>query len=519
MKTLAEKRMRIQPQIPKHCCNQNYQMPIVASQIPIQSEIATLFPFLTKKLPINSQLSDVIKVGVLFSGGQASGGHNVIAGLFNSLKESQSKNQLIGFLNGPSGLIKNHFIELTKEIIDRYRNQGGFDLLGSGRTKIESDEQFAETLKTVQMHQLDGLVIIGGDDSNTNAAFLAEYFCKHQVKTQVIGIPKTIDGDLQNEWIELSFGFDTASKIYAEIIGNLARDAISAKKYYFFVKMMGRSASHITLECALQTQINAALISEEIAEKKWFLADVVNHFADIICQRALINKHYGVFLIPEGILEFIPDCQLVIQELNRLEKFSIEHLSEKAAACFVQFPENIQKQLLLDRDPHGNVQVSKIETEKMMIDLVEKELKKRAANQKYEGDFNPQGYFCGYEGRAGLPTDFDSSYCYTLGYGANLLIQQNQTGMMCCVQHLKKPINQWQLFGAPIVSMLHFEMRKGKQKAVIQKAFVNLNSPVFKRFQSQRKKWQTEDNYRYPGPIQFNKNEENLDVPFILQYR
>lgn len=480
-------------------------------------------PFLSFKSEKKIVKFSPLNIGVVFSGGQAPGGENVIAGIFDALQKINPSSKLIGFLEGPEGVIENRFIELTKEIIAPYRNQGGFDLIGSGRTKIETAEQFEGARRTFLHHRLDGFIIIGGDDSNTNAAVLAEYCKEKQLWTRVIGVPKTIDGDLKNQWIETSFGFDTASKVYSEVIGNLAKDALSAKKYTFFVKMMGRSASHLTLECALQTRVNLALIGEEIAEKGQTLNQVIQQITSLICDRSKQKKHYGVILIPEGLLEFIPDCKLLIQELNTLlvdptKKENIsQYLSENANHCFSIFPEEIRAQLLLDRDSHGNVQLSKIETERLLIALVEKELEKRRKEGEYEGKFNPQPLFCGYEGRSALPSNFDCQYCYALGHLAVLLILHEASGYMCCIKRLTAPVEKWEIGGVPLVSMLHFEMRKNKRKAVIQKAMVDLNGKVFARFVDEREKWKLDDVYSSPGPIQFEGPKELTDsLPLTL---
>ncbi len=471
--------------------------------------------------------SSPLKVGIIFSGGQAPGGHNVITGLFDALKKIHPLSRLIGFLNGPQGIIENQFTELTEEKIAPYRNQGGFDIIGSGRIKIETSEQFRATGKTLKSHALNGLVIVGGDDSNTNAAFLAE-FCKREgLDTRVIGVPKTIDGDLKNDFIEISFGFDTASKIYSETIGNLARDSLSAKKHYFFVKMMGRSASHLTMECALQTHVNMALIGEEVAALKQTLSDVVCNIADLICERSEKNKHFGIILIPEGLLEFIPECQELIKELNHLlvdqpslleEKTLPERvfllqqaLSQTAFDTFSCLPESIQNQLLLKRDGHGNVQLSQIETERLLILLVEKELNRRQIEGIYSGKFQSQPFFCGYEGRCGLPSNFDCQYCYALGHLSALLIFQGASGYMCCIKNLARPIDKWEGMGVPITYMMHFETRKNKKQAVIRKALVDLNGPIFTHFQKAREQWRMQDSYCCPGPIQFEGPLEITD--------
>lgn len=451
-----------------------------------------------------------LKIGVVFSGGQASGGHNVIVGISDALKELGGS--IVGFLGGPSGIVDNKWKELDAKTVDQYKNQGGFDLIGSGRTKIETPEQLVASLKTCQEHRLHGLVIIGGDDSNTNAAILAEYFLEKGCITKVIGVPKTIDGDLKSEDIELSFGFDTACKTYSEIIGNIARDALSAKKYYHFIKLMGRSASHITLECALATHPNMALIGEEGKG----LDQTVGEIADLICKRKEAGKEYGVVLIPEGLIEFVPEIKALIRELNELlakGTDKMDSLSPANKKVFDLFPEKIKKEFLLERDPHGNVQVSKIETEKLLIELVTQELKKR----KYKGKFSAQEHFLGYEGRAALPSNFDANYCYSLGILAALAVRENLTGMICSVQNLRKPPKEWQIKAVPILQLMHFEMRKGQEKPVIQKALVDIKGAPFVYFTRFRKSWEIEDHYRYPGPIQFFGESEMTDsIPIIL---
>ncbi|MEI6243098.1 MAG: diphosphate--fructose-6-phosphate 1-phosphotransferase, partial [Chlamydiota bacterium] len=460
-----------------------------------------------------------LRVGVVFSGGQASGGHNVIAGLFDALTSLCSKSRLFGFLEGPGGILKNETKEITKELLTSYRNQGGFDLIGSGRTKIETKEQLAASIETMKHLSLDGLVIIGGDDSNTNAAILAEYFLAHGLSTKVIGVPKTIDGDLQNEFIDISFGFDTACKVYNEMIGNIAQDALSAKKYYHFIKLMGRSASHIALECALTTHPNITLIGEEIAAKNKTLLSIGEEIADSIQARTAQGKNYGVVLIPEGLIEFIPEMKLLIQELNRLladiknisltQRSEIEKkLSTASVQCFRSLPEKIQTQLLLDRDPHGNVQVSQIETEKLLIDTVQMILKKR----NFSGKFHALQHFFGYEGRCSLPSNFDAKYCYALGHVAALLIEGGFTGYMSTLSPLTKPIEEWEPKGIPLTSMIILEERKGIMKPVIKKALVDLSKKPFVSFMKNRKKWEIEDCYVNPGPIQFFGEKEITDI-------
>ncbi|ADI38438.1 diphosphate--fructose-6-phosphate 1-phosphotransferase [Waddlia chondrophila] len=492
------------------------------------SEISDFFPLTIGQTALTFTIDQdhektPLKVGVVLSGGQAAGGHNVITGLFDALKELHSKSQLFGFLNGPSGIVNNQTIELTEEILHSYRNQGGFDLIGAGRTKIETNEQFQGTLHTVKALDLDGIVIIGGDDSNTNAALLAEFFMKEGVRTRVIGVPKTIDGDLKNAYIDLSFGFDTAVKTYSGIIGNIARDSLSAKKYYFFIKLMGRSASHIALECALQTHANYTLIGEEINEEKATFQQITNRLSDVICRRAELSKHYGVILIPEGLIEFIPEFRTLIAELNEIKidselskderiQLAMRSISSESLECYKSLPRLIQEQLMLDRDPHGNVQVSKIETERLFIEAVKQELKRRKEKGEYTGSFNAQPHFCGYEGRSCLPSNFDSQYCYALGHVAALLIDANATGYMSCVKNLSRPIEEWQICGIPLTSMIHKEMRKGKLKPVIAKALVDLQGAPFQYFKEKRLQWEDEDDYRYPGPVQFFGPSEITDA-------
>jgi pyrophosphate--fructose-6-phosphate 1-phosphotransferase len=459
-----------------------------------------------------------LKLGILLSGGPAPGGHNVIAGIFDAIKKFHSQSSLVGFLLGPEGVIMNNYIPLTSEIIESYRNTGGFDLIGTGRTKIEKPEQFAKTLETVKKHALDGLVIIGGDDSNTNAALLAEYFLEKNIPTRVIGVPKTIDGDLKGDMIETSFGFDTASKTYAHTIGSLCRDAISQKKYYFFVKLMGRSASHITLECALETHPNYALISEEVKALGKSLSDIVIDLTNIIVSRAEAGKNYGVFLIPEGLMEFIPECKQLIENLNCILAKADENvkqdqsktlqwvdsqLDKTSRELFACFPKEIQKQLIMDRDPHGNVQVSKIETDQLLIQLVKDELKKRKENGKYKGKFAAQGLFIGYEGRSCFPSNFDANYSYSLGLTAALLVSEGVTGYMSCIRGLADPVESWQAYGIPITSMMVLETRQGNPKPVIQKSLVNLNGLPFNLYKEWRNKWSIQDDYQFPPPIQF----------------
>ncbi|NGX47763.1 MAG: Pyrophosphate--fructose 6-phosphate 1-phosphotransferase [Chlamydiae bacterium] len=520
---LQKLRAEFRPQLPnvlQNLHNIQFQKGDPTSCVADQDQIQPLFPKTFGRPIMQGKEGDpregkVLKVGVVFSGGQAAGGHNVISGLFDALKTLNPQSKLIGFLGGPSGIVDNKILEITQDGIAPFRNQGGFDLIGSGRTKIETDEQLAASLKTVSDHDLDGLVVIGGDDSNTNAAILAEYFLNQGCKTAVIGVPKTIDGDLKNAYIATSFGFDTAAKTYAQMIGNIERDALSAKKYWHFIKLMGRSASHITLECALATHPNVALIGEEVAAKKMTLAQVTKEVADVIEGRSQKGMDYGVVLVPEGLIEFIPEMKKLIQELNALVaeggELDTSKLSEEAKHCYDVLPEEIQKQLLLDRDPHGNVQVSMIETEKLLISAVKKELAGR-------GKFAAQNHFFGYEGRAGFPSNFDTHYCYALGFTATLLVDEGLTGYISCVGNLHRPLQDWTVLGLPITMLMNMEMRKGKNKSVIQKALVDLEGKAFQFFAENRKSWAEEDHYRYPGPIQYFGEAEMVDgIPLTMQ--
>jgi len=460
-----------------------------------------------------SKQSRKLKVGVLFSGGQAAGGHNVLSGLFDGLRQLHSGCQLIGFMNGPAGLIDGNMQELTASMIDSIRNLGGFDLIGSGRTKIETPEQFHAAARCATDHRLDAIVVIGGDDSNTNAALLAEYFLQNKVPTSVIGVPKTIDGDLRSADIEISFGFDSAAKTYSELIGNIARDAISAKKYYHFIKLMGRSASHIALECALATHPNLALIGEE----KQSLSQIVADIADLITNRKKEGKEYGIILLPEGLVEFVPEFKELIAACNHLlssgkepQKIK-ELLHEPHRLFFSSLPEKIQQQLVLERDPHGNVQVSQIETELLILDLVKRELNQR--NIK----FHALNHFFGYEGRACYPSNFDANYCYSLGLFAALAARDSATGVILAIKNLHRPVHEWVPKAVPIVQLMGFEMRSGKEKPVIAKALVDLQGQAYRHFALQRKRWRLEDDYQMPGPIQFLGPSELIDsVPISL---
>jgi pyrophosphate--fructose-6-phosphate 1-phosphotransferase len=478
----------------------------------------------------NPAIAQKLSVGVILSGGQAPGGHNVIAGLFDGLKKGNSDSRLIGFIGGPSGLIDNKHVEITAAMMDEYRTTGGFDMIGSGRTKIESPEQFAASLETAAKLGLNAVVIIGGDDSNTNAALLAEYFLDKGSKIQVIGCPKTIDGDLKNEHIEVSFGFDTAVKTYSELIGNLERDANSSKKYWHFIKLMGRSASHITLEAGLQTQPNICLVSEEVEAKKISLAQIVDQICDSIAKRAANKENFGVVLVPEGLVEFIPEMKTLIEELNDImanqkdefEKLGSFHditiwLAEKltgpSEALFLSLPEEIGRELLADRDPHGNVQVSRIETEKLLIGMVGKNLEKRRAAGTYTSKFTALGHFFGYEGRCAFPSNFDSDYCYSLGYSAFVLIASGLTGYISSVKNLVAPAGKWIAGGVPLTMMMNIEHRHGTDKPVIKKALVELDGKPFKTFAAARDTWAVKTSFLFPGSIQYYGPPEVCDQP------
>jgi len=482
--------------------------------------------------PGESQVEQkTINVGVILSGGQAPGGHNVIAGIFDALKEANPQNKLLGFIGGPSGIIDGEYIEITNEYMDKFRNTGGFDIIGSGRTKLESEEQFEKTIQTCKKYEVSAVVVVGGDDSNTNAAMLAEFFKKKGEDIQVIGVPKTIDGDLKNEQIEASFGFDTATKLYSELVGNILKDANSAKKYWHFIKLMGRSASHIALECALKTQPNITLISEEVAEKNMSLAQIVNQMAEVIAKRAENGKNFGIALIPEGLIEFIPEMKVLISNLNdQLAEAESKNeyktlagwdtkiayikglLRNEDSDLFNSLPKSIQIQLLLDRDPHGNVQVSKIETEKLLTEMLEVKLAEMKAKGEYKGKFSTQAHFFGYEGRCAAPSNFDADYCYSLGYNAFALIQFGLSGYISSVRDLTKPAGQWIAGGIPLTSMMNMEKRHGKLKPVIKKALVELNGAPFRKFSENRDQWALEDCYIYPGPIQYFGPSEVADI-------
>lgn len=479
-----------------------------------QAEIKKLFPN-TYGMPVvtfepaASATMSPVNVGVILSGGQAPGGHNVISGIFDGIKAFSKDSKLYGFLGGPSGLVDHKYVELTSEIIDEYRNTGGFDIIGSGRTKLEETEQFDKGIDICNKLGIKALVIIGGDDSNTNACVLAEYYLAKKTGIQVIGCPKTIDGDLKNEMIETSFGFDTACKVYSEVIGNIMRDANSAKKYWHFIKLMGRSASHIALECGLQTQPNVCIVSEEVESKKMTLGEVVEGVVKAVVARAEQGNNFGVVLIPEGLIEFIPEVKALIAELNDLlakepdVKKAVAGLTAQSANVYSSLPEGIAKQLTLDRDPHGNVQVSLIETEKLLIEMVGKRLAQLKAEGKYKGKFSGLGHFFGYEGRCAAPSNFDADYCYSLGRVASLLIASGKTGYMSSVRNTTKPAEQWIPGGVPITMMMNMERRNGKMKPVIQKALVKLDGGPFKKLAANREDWAINTRYVYPGPIQY----------------
>ena len=489
-----------------------------------QDDIKKLFPNtygmpLVEFVPTDKTESKAVNVGVILSGGQAPGGHNVISGLFDELKKLNPNNRLYGFLMGPGGLVDHNYIEITADFVQQYRNTGGFDMIGSGRTKLEQVEQFEKGLEIIRQLDINAIVIIGGDDSNTNACVLAEYYAAKKYGVQVIGCPKTIDGDLKNDQIETSFGFDTATKTYSELIGNIERDCNSARKYWHFIKLMGRSASHIALECALQTQPNICLVSEEIQAKDQTLNDIIEHIAGIIAHRAAQGNNYGVVLIPEGLIEFIPAVGRLIQELNDLlashgadykdlepaaqREYILTHLSAGNRSTFETLPEGVAHQLSLDRDPHGNVQVSLIETEKLISEMVGAKLAQWKKEGKYNGKYSALHHFFGYEGRCAAPSNFDADYCYALGVSAVQLIANDKTGYMAIVKNTTASTDEWKAGGVPITMMMNMEKRNGEMKPVIRKALVELDGAPFKEFAAKRDSWASETNYVYPGPIQY----------------
>ncbi|MBQ8887208.1 MAG: diphosphate--fructose-6-phosphate 1-phosphotransferase [Candidatus Gastranaerophilales bacterium] len=531
LSSLQIERLKYQPKLPASLAGGINNLTMVEGSktecVKDAEQIKELFantygkPVVTFKTTSTKETCEKRSVGVILSGGQAPGGHNVIAGLYDALKQSNPESKLYGFLGGPSGIIEGKYIEFTDEIIDAYRNTGGFDIIGSGRTKLETEEQFQSSLKVCQNLGITGVVIIGGDDSNTNAALLAEWFVKNNTGIQVIGCPKTIDGDLKNDQIEISFGFDTATKTYAELIGNILRDANSAKKYWHFVKLMGRSATHVGLEVALQTQPNITLISEEVEEKKMSLKQIVDYMADIVAKRAADGRNFGIALIPEGLIEFIPEFKSMIANLNDLlavleddntytyadesDKFEIIEgkLNAQDAAVYASLPVIIKQQLLMDRDPHGNVQVSKIETEKLLIEMVTARLAEMKKAGTYNGKFSAQCHFFGYEGRCAFPSNFDADYCYSLGYNAFALMKFGLTGYLSSVKNLSAPATEWVAGGVPLTMMMNMEKRHGQFKPVIKKALVELEGPVFKMLEANREKWALQDKYIFPGSIQY----------------
>jgi len=471
-----------------------------------------------------------VTVGVVLSGGQAPGGHNVIAGLFDALRSLNAESRLFGFLKGPGGILDDRAIEITPSFVDEYRNTGGFDMIQSGRTKIETPEQFQKALEVCSARKLDALVVIGGDDSNTNAALLAEYFLDQGTEIQVIGVPKTIDGDLKNESIEVSFGFDTATRTYSELIGNIERDAASARKYWHFIKLMGRSASHIALECALQTQPNVCIISEEVAEHQQTLNSIVDDIVEKVKRRSENGDDFGVVLVPEGLIEFVPEMKQLIRELNALLATNAAHfatlhtyedqsewvnkrLSRDSSYVFSSLPNEIQRQLLMDRDPHGNVQVSRIETEKLLVEMVGDRLAEMKNRGEFDGAFSALTHFFGYEGRCAFPSNFDADYCYSLGYAACVLINAGLTGYLASVRNLARPAEEWQAGGIPLTTMMNMEERHGAMKPVIRKALVELSEAPFRRFAAHREVWALKTSFTYPGAIQYFGPPEVSDAP------
>lgn len=537
---LQKARYQYAPKLPKMLRNGISEISVLEGEettsVADQEKIKALFPNTYGKKEItfqkgqNTSVAKKQVVGVILSGGQAPGGHNVVCGLYDALKATNPENVLYGFKKGPSGLLEDDYLIFDDAYIDQFRNTGGFDIIGSGRTKLETEEQFAVAAEVCKKHGITAIVIIGGDDSNTNAAVLAEYFAAHDAGVQVIGCPKTIDGDLKNEDIECSFGFDTATKTYSEVIGNIERDANSAKKYWHFVKVMGRSASHVALECALQTQPNVCLISEEVAAKKMSLSQIADYIADSVEARAAKGMNFGVAIIPEGVVEFVPEFSALIAEINELlagskaetfnalpnwkEKYAfIENgLSKEAMSVFAILPEGIQQQLFLERDPHGNVQVSLIESEKLFSAIVKDKLEERKAAGSYKGKFNALHHFFGYEGRCAFPSNFDADYCYSLGYNAFMLIQYGYNGYLSKVSNLSKSADEWVAGGMPITKMMNIERRHGEDKPVIRKALVELDGKPFKFFEAHREQWAKETCYTYPGAIQYYGPAEVCDL-------
>ena len=546
MKTLSplqQERLKYQPKLPeslkaginKLICVEKEKTEAVKDKEQIKELFAKTYGQAIVEFAVGNEekTSGVKNVGVILSGGQAPGGHNVIAGLYDALKQANKENKLYGFLGGPSGIIDGKYVEFDDKFIDAYRNTGGFDIIGSGRTKLETEEQFKKSLEVCKKLNISAVVIIGGDDSNTNAALLAEWFVKHDTGIQVIGCPKTIDGDLKNDQIEVSFGFDTATKTYAELIGNIQRDANSAKKYWHFIKIMGRSASHVAVEAALQTQPNICLVSEEVEEKKMSLNQIVEDMCKIICKRAENGKNFGIVIVPEGLIEFIPEMKDLISSLNDLthelesdetyqnvrseEKFKIiaSKLDENNAKLFLSLPALIKAQLLMDRDPHGNVQVSRIETEKLLIEMIRTRLNELKDEGVYVGKFSDQAHFFGYEGRCAFPSNFDADYCYSLGFNAFALINFGLTGYLSSVKNLIKPAKEWVAGGVPLTMMMNMEKRHGEMKPVIQKALIKLDGKVFKELEAMREEWAMNDRYLFPGAIQYFGPSEVCDLTTV----
>jgi pyrophosphate--fructose-6-phosphate 1-phosphotransferase len=535
--SLAKARAAYQPKLPAslsvHSTANKTSLPSNTD-----AEIQSLFPN-TFHLPAVSFSSGTeaaktapIVVGVILSGGPAPGGHNVIAGIFDAIKQIHPESSLIGFRNGPDGLLTNNAMEIDAKLLTDYRNTGGFDIIGSGRTKLESEQDFLKALETAKSRNLTALVVIGGDDSNSNASKLAEFAASRKAPLTIVGVPKTIDGDLKGEHIETSFGFDTACKVYSDLIGNIQRDAISARKYWHFIKLMGRSASHIALECALQTRPNITLISEEVAQRQLTLKNIVDDIANTVAQRAANGEKFGTVLIPEGLIEFVPEMGVLIGELNETlahhgdafnaladlpakRAFVAEKLTAPSASLYKSLPDDIANQLILDRDPHGNVQVARIDTQRLLIDLVEARLKDLKSAGTYKGSFAPLPHYFGYEGRCAFPSNFDADYCYTLGFTAALLIREKLTGYICSVRGLTKPAAQWQAGGVPMAQMMNMERRHGKMVPVIKKALVELDSPAFREFEKHRATWAKETSYAFPGAIQYFGPAEVSDTTTI----
>ena len=535
--SLAKARAAYQPKLPAslsvHSTANKTSLPSNTD-----AEIQSLFPN-TFHLPAVSFSSGTeatnpapMVVGVILSGGPAPGGHNVIAGIFDAIKQIHPESSLIGFRNGPDGLLTNNGTEIDAKLLESYRNTGGFDIIGSGRTKLESEQDFLKALETAKSRNLTALVVIGGDDSNSNASKLAEFAASRKTPLTIVGVPKTIDGDLKGEHIETSFGFDTACKVYSDLIGNIQRDAISARKYWHFIKLMGRSASHIGLECALQTRPNITLISEEVAQRQLTLKNIVDDIANTVAQRAANGEKFGTVLIPEGLIEFVPEMGVLIGELNETlahhgdafnaladlaakRAFVAEKLTAPSASLYKSLPDDIANQLILDRDPHGNVQVARIDTQRLLIDLVEARLKDLKSADTYKGSFAPLPHYFGYEGRCAFPSNFDADYCYTLGFTAALLIREKLTGYICSVRGLTKPSAQWQAGGVPMAQMMNMERRHGKMVPVIKKALVELDSPAFREFEKHRATWAKETSYAFPGAIQYFGPAEVSDTTTI----